>query len=114
VHARCRTLKALSVPEFLTLVQSAQEVWTASGNPPAWMNDTQVFWLPQQHQVCCLCDAKTTGSLFAQSNSPSASATLQFMLVAFTRADAANETDAAQALSGGCLVEAAAALQLPR
>lgn len=41
----------LSLPEFLQLMTSAQEAIVEGHGPPAWMNETQMFWLPQQQQV---------------------------------------------------------------
>lgn len=48
----CRTLKALTTPQFLDLLTSAQEGIAKGEAPPAWMNETQFFWLPQTQQVC--------------------------------------------------------------
>jgi hypothetical protein len=41
----------LTLPQFLDLMTSAQESIVNGSGPPAWMNETQMFWLPQQQQV---------------------------------------------------------------
>jgi len=46
-----RSLKALTTRQFLDLMTSAQEAVVSTGTPPAWMNETQIFWLPQTQQV---------------------------------------------------------------
>jgi hypothetical protein len=46
-----RNLKALTTPQFLEMMTSAQEATTNGDGPPAWMNETQIFWLPQTQQV---------------------------------------------------------------
>lgn len=46
-----RSLKALTTPQFLDMMTSAQEAITNGDGPPAWMNETQIFWLPQTQQV---------------------------------------------------------------
>jgi hypothetical protein len=41
----------LTSRQFLELVTSAQEAVVKGDGPPAWMNETQIFWLPQTQQV---------------------------------------------------------------
>lgn len=46
-----RTLTALNPEQFLTLMQSAQEDVEKGGSPPAWVQETEAFWVVQKHQV---------------------------------------------------------------
>lgn len=48
-----RMIKALTPPEFLTLLQQAQDAWAeGAGSLPHWMMEAEFFWITQKHQVC--------------------------------------------------------------
>eukprot|EP00775_Hariotina_reticulata_P010758 gene10758-10914_t len=70
-----RMIKALTPPEFLALLQHAQDAWAEGGGSlPHWMMEADIFWITQKHQ---------------------------FLMVSFARADEANSTESlAEVLSG--------------
>ena len=46
-----RTLTALTPVEFVRIMKDAQAMWEKEGKYPGWMNETQIFWVPQKNQV---------------------------------------------------------------